>query len=245
MWQALLAAAPQILSAGKSIYDMFGHHKNHGGGVGGGYSNPADSAMGYLNQIPGQTEQYFKPYIDRGQNNANTLQGQYDQMTSNPGEFYNKLAGGYKESPGFQARMKRAMSAGDEANARGGMAGTPQHQENNMQMASDLSSEDYEKYLNHMMGIFGAGQSGMSHFNDQGFEASKDYGTGLANNLGAKASYAFGGQAGQNKYNADQQTQNNANRPDYFGGASNAFSSILSIPGVKEWLNQQNQGKGA
>jgi len=36
-------------------------------GGGGSYSNPADAAMPYLEQVPGYVDQYYNPYINMGQ----------------------------------------------------------------------------------------------------------------------------------------------------------------------------------
>jgi len=47
---------------------------------------------------------------------------------NDPDGLYSKLGQGYKESPGYQFKLKQAMMAGDNAAAAGGMAGTPQHQ---------------------------------------------------------------------------------------------------------------------
>lgn len=240
MWQALLASIPAAISAGQSISNLF-HHKNRNNG---GYSNPADSGMNYLNQIPGAVKPYFQPYIDRGQKNANTLQGQYDQMTGDPSGFYNNLGKGYKESPGFQLRLQRALQGISNASAGNHQYGSPADQTQQAEQAALMSGEDYEKYLNHIMNIFGQGQKGMEHFNDQGFDASREYGNTIGNNLNSKAAFAYGGQAGQNQYNADRQAQNQANKPDYFGNIGNAFSSIMQIPGIQQWMSQQNQGKG-
>ena len=47
--------------------------------------NPADSAMPYLNQIPGQTQQYQQPWYEAGKSQIPGLQDQYSQLMNDPG----------------------------------------------------------------------------------------------------------------------------------------------------------------
>ncbi len=188
-----------IGQAAGGIAGLFGKH--------GKTKNPSDVANNYLDQIPGQTKPYYQPYIDRGRTSGDTLNKQYSDMTSNPTEFYNKLGAGYKESPGYQKRLQAAMTAGNNAYAAGGLAGTPGHADYNAEKTMDLQGKDYEDYLNHVMGIFTQGQHGQQTEEEQGFNASKDYATQLGDILGQKARYGYEGQAGIN----EQNTQNKSN----------------------------------
>ena len=65
--------------AGLGLKGLFGSTKG----------NPANSAMPYLNQIPGIGHQYFDPYVQQGQQVAPNLQAQYGQLTNDPTGFYN------------------------------------------------------------------------------------------------------------------------------------------------------------
>jgi hypothetical protein len=104
----------------------------------GGGKNPADAAMPYLNQIPGQTNQYMQPFFQAGKDALNPLQDQYKNLLGDPGGFMNKIGGSYQQSPGFKAAMEQALTAGNHAAAAGGMSGTPTDQFNQMKMATDL-----------------------------------------------------------------------------------------------------------
>lgn len=244
MWQALLAAAaPSIISG---IGSMIGHHGNRNtpANFSNDMNNPANSAMNYLNQIPGKTEQYFKPYIDRGQQNANTLQGQYDQMTGNTGDFYNKMGSGYQESPGFKLRLQRALQGIGNASAAGGMGGSQADQTQQAEQAALMSGDDYEKYMNHMMNIFGRGQQGMEHFNDQGFNASTEYGNNMGNVLGTQAQYAYGGQDAQNKARAQNQSNATGAQSNLFGSLGSGIQAMMNTPMFQQWMQNQTQGKG-
>ncbi len=194
------------------------------GGIGGGLAglfglgknkNPAEESNKYLDQIPGATNQYYQPYINSGMNAMNKLNGQYGQMTDDPNSLYNKLAGGYKESPGFQRKLQQAQTAGNNAYAAGGMAGTPAHGEFSAETASDIQGKDFEKYLNHMFGIYGAGQQGLQGMENQGYGAGTEYAKGLADIYGQKSRNAYEQAAGENA----------ANSNDW----SNIFSGIGSL----------------
>lgn len=164
-----------------------------------GGKNPADAGMGYLGQIPDTTKPYYQPYIDQGQQAGGKLNSQYDQMTQNPGDFLSKISSGYKQSPGYQFKLQQALGAGQNASAAGGMLGTPQNQQQQMEIGEGIASKDYEDYINHILGIFGQGQKGQEQFQQQGFGASTGYGDLLGSNLAQQAGLATQGQAAQNQ----------------------------------------------
>lgn len=163
-----------------------------------GGKNPADAANNYLDQIPGATKPYYQPYIDQGRTAGNDLTGRYNDMLNNPGDLYNKFGAGYKESPGYQERLKQALQAVTNSEAAGGMAGSQEHQQLGAQKAVDMSSKDFEDYLNHILGIYGGGLSGEQGREERGFKASTGYGDILGQTLGTQGQYAYAGQAGQN-----------------------------------------------
>ncbi len=67
-----------------------------------GGKNPADAAMPYLNQIPGMEKQYYDPFINRGNEAANTLTPQFNQMSSDPAQFLEGLMGKYQPSRSYR-----------------------------------------------------------------------------------------------------------------------------------------------
>lgn len=125
---------------------------------GGSHNNPADSAMKYLDQIPGQ---YTNP------------------------SMYNQIESQYKESPGYQFKLRNAMTAGDNAAGAGGMLGSGQHQFLNAETANGIASQDFNDYWQRRMGL------------------NQDMG----NVMNSKANYAFTGQAGQNQERQQQIAQ--------------------------------------
>ncbi len=190
--------------------------------------NPADSANQYLNQIPDVLKQYFQPYMQQGQQAGQQLTGQYNQMTTNPGELYSQLGQGYKESPGYQFRLKQALQAGQNASAAGGMLGTPQDQQQQSGIAEGLAGQDFDQYIQHILGLFGAGQQGQQQLQQQGFQAGTGLGENLGNVLGTQGQYAFGGQAGQNSNRSN-------NWSNLISGAT-----TLASGGLPSWLNNTN-----
>ncbi len=169
----------------------------------GNMPNPADPAMQYLNQIPGTMTPYYQPYIDAGKQSLSTLMGQYGSLINDPTSIMNKLGAGYKQSPGYQFNMSQAMNGINNAEASGGMLGTPSHQQWAGQMAGDIASQDYNNYLHNMMGLYGQGLSGMNDINHLGYTAANDLASALASNLQNQSGLAFQGQANKNQQDSD------------------------------------------
>ncbi len=161
--------------------------------------NPADSAMVYLNQIPNEMMPYYKSYIDSGMGERNNLQDFYEGLMKDPTANYNKLAAGYTASPGLQRRIQAGLTASDAAQARGGMLGTPQHQEYNADIASNIEGQDFDNYMRTILGQQGFGTSGEQGLENQGYDASTGFANMLGSNLGSKAGYGYTGQAAKNQ----------------------------------------------
>ncbi len=212
------------LSAGATLIpSLFGGDKAD-------YKNPASSASPYLDKIPGQIAPYYNPYIEQGKRVDPRLESEYgaemgyrpqleksfETQLNNPGELYNKLGEGYTESPGYKFKLSEALRGSNNARAAGGMLGSPLNEEENARIAGNLSSDDFEKYLNHMMSIYGGGQAGLSGLYNKGIEgeqglstrgygASTGYGDILGQNEQNKANLAFSGSELENKYNTEQE----------------------------------------
>jgi len=170
---------------------------------GGGGKNPADAAMPYLNQIPGQTQQYYQPFFDAGKGAIGPLQEQYQKLLGDPGGWLNKIGEGYQQSPGFKSAMEQAMQAGGHAAAAGGMAGTNTDQFQRMKMATDLSNQDYNNYLQGALGLYGQGLSGEQGMAGMGQQAGNSMADMIAQTLAQQGNLAFQGQAQKNKNQSD------------------------------------------
>jgi hypothetical protein len=176
-----------------------------GGSIGAGIAgkpkagpNPANSAMPYLNQIPGVGQQYYNPYIQQGQRQGNMLEDQFSRMSQDPTAFLNALTQGYKPSEGYG--FKRDLLSKELGNtaAAGGYSGTENHQLQQGELINGLLNTDMQQYLNNILGIQGAGQQGAQQQALQGFQASGNLADYLGNNLNQQASLGYHGQAQQN-----------------------------------------------
>lgn len=165
----------------------------------GGGKNPSEAAQGYLSQIPGAVNPYYQPYINAGQQAMGQTQGIYNQMSQNPGDYYNQIASGYKESPGYQFKLQQGLNAGNNAAAAGGMSGSPAHQQQNIGIAEGYANQDFNDYLQHVLGINTAGLQGQENALGRGMTASTGYGDILGQLLGSQGQYAYAGQAGKNQ----------------------------------------------
>lgn len=221
-------------------FDISSFLKNYGGALpgvgqaaggfaslfGGGQKNPAAAANKYISQIPAQTQQYYQPYMEAGKGAMGELQNQYKDLLG--GNVQNRLGESYKQSPGYQFALEQALSAGNNAMAAGGQLGIPAHEQRNMATAQGLASQDYDKYLQNQMGLYGQGLQGNQQFNQQGFEANKGFADQLAQMLAQQGNYAFAGQTGQNQ--AHQQGLS-----DILGGIGGAAASF--VPGGNSMMN--------
>lgn len=177
-----------------------------GGALGsmfGGYEDPSKAANQYMNQIPGQLEKYFNPYINRGNQAGDVLQGQYGSLLNDPGGMVNKIGQGYQQSPGFKFALQQALQGAGHAAAAGGMAGSPQHEQQSMEVATGLANQDYGNWIQRAMGLYGQGLSGEQGLYGTGAQAGMGLGEDMASMLANQAKLAYAGQAGQNQRQND------------------------------------------
>ncbi len=213
-------------------FDITGFLKNYGGAFPGaaqaaggfaglfgkGQKNPADVANQYISQIPGQTQQYYQPYMEAGKGAMSELQNQFKNLLG--GNVQNQLGESYQQSPGYKFALEQALQAGNNAAAAGGQLGIPAHEQQNMAIAQGLADQDYSKYLQNQMGLYGLGLQGNEGLNQMGYNANTDYATNIANALAQQGAYAFMGQQGKNQ--AKQQSLG-----DIFGGIGGLLSSFF------------------
>lgn len=97
-------------------------------GFWGSYFNPTAGAQQYTDRIPQMISQQLSPF----------------SFNQNPSQ----LQDAYQASPGYGFARDEALSAAQRAASAGGMAGSPQHMQQNMQIASGLASQDYNNWAN-------------------------------------------------------------------------------------------------
>ncbi len=167
-------------------------------GGGGGGQNPAQSAMPYLNQIPGAVGEYYKPFITAGQQAQEVVNPIYGRMSQDPNEFLNQIMRNYTPSEGYRFKERMLTRAAQNDAAQGGFLGTPTSQLQQADIVRGLLGDEMQQYLGNILGIQGAGLQGQENRIGRGFQASTGYGDILGSNLGQQAGLAFQGQAQQN-----------------------------------------------
>lgn len=200
-------------------------------GFGGGqsYDNPADSAMPYLNAVPGTVTPYYNPYIKLGQGAARVSAPVYYKRITNPQGAYDDIMSGYTESPEYQYNYDQAMKEQQGAAARGGYTGTPYDQQQEAETATGLLSRDQQQYYNNVLGMQNSGLEGANHYFDTGYTASNTLAQLLGGNLAAQAGLAYQGTA----FEDQMQAQQRANRNALFGtgiGAGFGYAGSFNQP---------------
>ena len=168
--------------------------------------DPAKDANKYLNQIPGVGNKYYNPFIERGGQAGDTLQGAYGKLM-NPTSFMDDIMKNYSLSQGAQyERDKLGKGIGATA-AAGGFAGTPEHQQSYGEMADKIMSGDMQQYLQNALGIYNTGLSGEQDFYNKGYGASGSLADLLGGTLSSQAGLAFKADSDRN---SDRQALMNA-----------------------------------
>lgn len=175
-------------------------------------SNPANAAMPYLNKIPGAVTPYYQPYVNAGNQALPQLENQYSDLINNPGAKVNQIGSNFQQSPGFQFALQQALQGAGHAAAAGGMAGSPEHEQQNMGIATQLGNQDYYNWLGNAENMYGTGLSGEGNLANMGYNASKSLSDQIAQALAAKAQLGYAGKAAQNQ-------QEGSLINDAFGGA--------------------------
>lgn len=167
---------------------LFGHHKN-----------PAKNANKTLGQIPGQTAPHTQTWEESGKRINPQLEEQYGQSINDPGKKYNDIGASYKESPGYQFALKQALQAGNNAAAAGGMAGSPEHEQQAQETATQLANQDYYNYMNGATDIYKTGLSGGQNMSNQGQQAGKTQADYIADTINQQAHNTYEGDAAENR----------------------------------------------
>lgn len=163
------------------------------------WHNPADAAMNYMNQIPGQISKYYDPYINAGNRQLPGLENQYGMLMNDPGGRMNQIGQNYHQSPGFQFALKQALQGAGNAAAAGGMAGSPQHEYQNMSTATGMADQDYNQWMNNALGMYRTGLQGSQGLYNTGAQAGMMAGDNMASALANQAKLAYEGQNAENQ----------------------------------------------
>jgi hypothetical protein len=165
--------------------------------------NPADSAMPYLNQIPGVGHEYYDPFINRGRNAGETVSGQYETLTHDPVALINSIMKSYQPSEGYEFNKNLLKKEMANTAAAGGIAGTPFDQLNQAQNIKGLLSQDQQQFLQNALGLYHTGLEGEQGIENKGFASSNAIADLLGGSLNQRGGLAFQGQQEQNKSKTD------------------------------------------
>jgi len=168
-------------------------------GLLGGHKDPAREANKYISQIPGQTKQYYQPYFEAGQGQLQDLGNQYHEGMTNPGGKFNQIGESLHESPGFKFAMQQALQGANNGSAAGGMFGSPQGTQQNMQLATDLANQDYYNYMKGATDIYGNAMTGGQNIANMGQQAGQSQADQIAQTLAQQGNLAYGGTANRNR----------------------------------------------
>lgn len=190
---------------GSGLAGLFGHQRN-----------PYDEANKYIGQIPGATQGFYDPYMQAGQGALGSLGSQYGDLLGNPGGKLNDIGSHYQQSPGFQFALQQALAGSGRAAAAGGMAGSPQHEQENMGISTGMANQDYNNWLGQATGLYGQGLSGEQGLAGLGFQGANSQANNVANALAQQGNNAGAG--------ADWKNQNNSRSwGNIFGGLGGLF----------------------
>lgn len=175
-------------SIGSGLAGMFGNQ-----------TTPGQAANPYLSQISQQAGKPLNPYMNAGKQSLTDLQGQYGDLLNNPGGKLNDIGGSFQQSPGFQFALQQALQGAGHAAAAGGMAGSPEHSQNNMQLATNLANQDYYNWLGQATGLYGQGLTGEQGMAQMGSNAATNKSNLIAQQLAQQAQIAAEDQKGKNQ----------------------------------------------
>ncbi len=145
------------------------------GAAGGGLAALMSMLMGKGNDPFKQGKKYldqgYDPYINQGKQIDPSLMDEFMKLMNDPGGVMGKIGAGFKESPGYQFQLQQGQNAANNAAAAGGMAGSAENQQSANAVSQGLANQDYYKYLNSAMDLYGKGLKGNQDFSDRGAKA--------------------------------------------------------------------------
>lgn len=195
-----------------------------------GGKNPSRNALPYTQNIPGMTMPYMSPFFNAGVGALPELQNQYSGLLKNPAEKLNQIGAGYQQSPGFKFALDQALGASGQAAAAGGMAGSPAHQQEAMQLGTNMANQDYNNYMQHALGLYNSGLSGQQGLYEGGRQTGNSMADMIANAMQQSGNLAFRGQQDRNAG-----TNSMLSGLGRGLGALSAFTPFSSLNSLSPW----------
>jgi hypothetical protein len=159
---------------------------------------PYQKASDTLSQYLPQAQSYLNPFVKAGQGAIPDFQSWLKSM-QNPSDFINHIMGNYQESPYAKYEQEQGMRAAQNMGsvgdtAAGGSGSTPLMQFA-QQNAENISSQDMDQWLQHVLGInsqYGQGQFGLM---GQGMQAGNSLTQLMQNYMNNQAGLSYGKEA--------------------------------------------------
>jgi len=133
------------------------------GGLFGDSGAPYQKAMDQYTQFGNRAQQAQNPFMQAG----SSAIPQYQQWLSgmqNPSGFINNMMGQYHESPWARNEQQQAIRAAQNQGSAMGLTGSTPMAQFMQQNAQNISSQDMNQWLSHVLGInsqYGSGLSGL------------------------------------------------------------------------------------
>jgi hypothetical protein len=156
---------------------------------GGGQKQAYEAYEDALKQAQEMQKQYLTQatgYVQPWQQAGLAALPQYQKGISameDPTAFYNKLMGGYTESPAAKLKLEEGIRASQAGASAAGMQGSGAQQKELMKYGQQVVGSDQQAWLDNLMRIYGGYLSGMGGLSFQGSQLGQQmggwtYGTG-------------------------------------------------------------------
>jgi hypothetical protein len=174
-----------------------------GGGIGqilsglfGDSGAPYKDAMKQYEKWGQKGQDVQNPFMNMGKDAIPQFQ-EWLKGQKDPSGFINKLMGGYNESPWAKYQQEQALRASGNQGSAAGLNGSTPMSQFNQQNARDISSQDQNQWLNHVLGINTQYGQGLGNQITGGQNAANAL-TNMYSDMGKNmAEAAYGKRAGQ------------------------------------------------
>ncbi len=189
------------------------------GGLFGGNDKPFREAGDKLENYMGQARDTQNPFLKMGTGAIPQFQ-QWLQGMKDPSGFINTLMGKYQESPWAKFQQDQSARRFGNAGSASGLTGSTPLAQFEQQNMHDISSQDMDKWLSHVLGINTQYGGGLQNEITGGQNAANSI-TDMLKSMGTD----MAGLAGSESY------AKNKDRNDIWGGLFNTGRDALSMFG--------------
>lgn len=187
-----------------------------------------------MDQGYNRAEQYLNPYLQGGQQDYNSLRdyaGNQGKMLGgygnpmdqrwkdagmSPNAYYDKIMGGYNESPDAKYAQEQAMRAANQGASASGMLGSGAYYKGLQENANNISQRDRQQYYGNVMGADQAQQGYAQNF--QGQQLQQQQLMQLLASMGYNSANTMAGNSIQQGHDRAAQDRQNSN--DWMGAIS-------------------------